>query len=108
MRRMLEILVYGIIASAQLAVTLFLIGHFTRGAAPAVPARATHIVSPRTHPAQAAAASIMPPLSLFTREKNELSTSTMSYHVAPPSQIHVDLETFNFQRTKLPCHLPKQ
>jgi len=53
MRRMLEMLVYGILASAQLAVTLLLVGHYTHGAAPVVPAQGTSNIPQVTQPVRA-------------------------------------------------------
>ncbi len=98
MRRMLKILVYGVFASAQLAVTLLLIGHYTHGAAHAVPAPATHTAPLDAHPAQAPAASIMPSSSTSTPAGSVVHNSAKTYYVAPALQVYVDRNTFRYLR----------
>lgn len=48
MSRMLEVLVYGVIASAQLMVALSLLGLYTQSTAPAVLAHATIYTDPQS------------------------------------------------------------
>lgn len=60
MSRIIEMLVYGMIACAQLAVAVFLLDHFTHAAAPAAPAHADQAALQAPTPGQPPAAALMP------------------------------------------------
>ncbi|WP_029922208.1 hypothetical protein [Nevskia soli] len=67
MSRIIEMLVYGMIACAQLAAAVILLDHFTRAAAPKHAAQAALQVQPPGQPPAAALMPVAPPAASAER-----------------------------------------
>jgi len=72
MNRVLKMLVYGVIACAQLAVTLFLIDRYAHSAPLALPAQAPHTIQQGLHPLQKSTVSSFSALSFFISAESVL------------------------------------